>query len=95
MKLRFIVTLLALLIAAPALADNLDFSRISCQEFLSGSKDDAVLMLTWFEGYFTKKDGPPIMYGAKAADHGKDIRDYCYNHPNIDVFSAAKAVMSK
>ncbi len=71
------VVTLATLTAAPAVADDLDFSQIKCSDFVSGSKDDAVLMLTWLEGYFTKKSDPPIMHGEKAASDGTNIRAYC------------------
>jgi len=98
MKLR-----LAFLVAAsflvfgtvvPAAAsDDIDFSTIRCGDFVSGSKDDAVLLLTWIEGYFTKKDGPPIMAGDKAREHARDIRDYCLNHVDDNLFNAAKTVI--
>ncbi|QXX75238.1 HdeA/HdeB family chaperone [Methylovirgula sp. HY1] len=98
MKLRFvtmpIVTLVATLAAVPGRAENLDFSQIKCSDFVAGTKDDAVLMLTWLEGYFTKKSGRPTMNSAKASKDGKGIRDYCLAHGDDDVFKAAKTVMS-
>ena len=97
MKLRvaflFAASLLVCGIAAPAAADDIDFSKIKCGDFVSGSKDDAILLLTWLEGYFTKKNAPPVMYGDKAREHARDIRDYCLNHGDENVFNAAKTVI--
>lgn len=96
MKLRLACLVAASLLlcnAVPAAADDIDFSKIRCADFVSGSKDDAILLLTWIEGFFAKKDGPPIMYGDKARDHARDIRDYCLNHSDDDLFDAAKSVI--
>lgn len=87
------VLLLPLLIGAPAKAEDINFSAISCSDFVSDSKDDAILLLTWLEGYFTKKDAPPVMSAQKATEHARDIRDYCLNHGQDDLFKAAKAVI--
>ena len=101
MKLRFtliaiplvLAALLATFTALPAVADDVDFSKISCNDFVTGSKDDAVLLLVWIEGYFTKKRDPPIMYGDKAKAHAENIRDYCANRPDANLLDAAKAVI--
>ncbi len=101
MKLRFtliaVAPIVALFLATftvmPAVADDVDFSKISCNDFVSGSKDDAVLLLVWIEGYFTKKSDPPIMYGDKAKAHAESIRDYCANQPDASLLDAAKAVI--
>ena len=45
MKLRFFLIAIALLVAftaVPAVADDIDFSKISCNDFISGNKDDAI-----------------------------------------------------
>jgi hypothetical protein len=88
-----VITLVGMPIALPAMAEEVDFSRIRCGDFVSTDKDDVVLLLTWLEGYFTPKNGPPIMSGNKAKQDAENIRDYCLNHSEADVFSAAKAVV--
>jgi HdeA/HdeB family len=97
MKLRLVFLVAASLLVCKAVpaaaADDIDFSTIKCGDFISGSKDDAILLLTWIEGYFTKKNAPPIMYGDKAREHARDIRDYCLNHGDDTLFNAAKTVI--
>ncbi|MGB8278221.1 MAG: HdeA/HdeB family chaperone [Methylovirgula sp.] len=97
MKLRLasmsVVFFAAVVSAVPATAEDIDFSRIRCGDFISTNKDDVVLLLTWMEGYFTPRNGPPVMYGQKAKEDAQNLRDYCLNHSEADVFSAAKAVM--
>jgi len=96
MKLRFAglsFLLVALLSTAPSMAEDIDFSKVSCQNFISTDKDDAILMLTFLEGFFTPRNGPPIMYGQRARADAENIRNYCFNNPNADVFTAAKAVI--
>ncbi len=97
MKLRFAGMAAAFFVVAvsiaPVMAEDIDFSRIRCGDFVSTDKDDVVLFLTWLEGYFTSRNGPPVMYGQKAKDDARNIRDYCLNHSESDVFSAAKAVI--
>lgn len=88
----FVVSISTGFTVMPATADDIDFAQISCSDFISGTKDDAILLLTWLEGYFTNKSDPPIMYGDKAKAHAENIRDYCANHPDDSLFSAAKAV---
>lgn len=91
--LFIVVSFLAPYAATPAAADDVDFSKISCSDFVSGSKDDAVLLLVWIEGYFTKKSDPPIMYADKAKLHAESIRDYCLNNGEATLIDAAKAVI--
>ncbi|HEY1735200.1 MAG TPA: HdeA/HdeB family chaperone [Methylovirgula sp.] len=88
-----LASLLAPCASMPAAADDIDLSRIRCGDFVGGSKDDAILLLTWIEGYFAKKSDPPIIYGDKAKQHAEAIRDYCINYENATLFDAAKAVM--
>jgi HdeA/HdeB family len=53
----------AMLVAVPAMALDLDFSKVMCKEFVSASKDEIGTILTWLEGYYTKENDPPIMRG--------------------------------
>lgn len=97
MKLRHALIAAASLcvafISPASAAEDVDFTRVRCGDFVSGSKDDAILLLVWIEGYFTKKSDPPIMYGDKARQDAANIRNYCLNNSEDTLFNAAKAVM--
>jgi hypothetical protein len=83
----------AALTAAPAGAEDLDFSKIKCKEFISAPKDQIATILVWLEGYYTKENAPPIMYADKTTKDAKGLSDYCNAHGDDDVIKAAEAVM--
>lgn len=57
-----LVVAASLAIASAASAQDLDFSKIKCKDFLSAPKDQIATILTWLEGYYTKENAPPILY---------------------------------
>ena len=93
MKLRLASVLVAILVAAPAFAEDLDFSKIKCSEFVAAPKDEIGTILTWLEGYYTKEDAPPIMYADKILKDAKALGEYCRAHGDDDVIKAAEKVM--
>jgi hypothetical protein len=88
-----IITLAAAFIAVPAMAEDLDFSKITCKEFISAPKDQIGTILTWLEGYYTREDAPPILYSEKIIKDAKNLSDYCNAHVGDDIIKAAEAVM--
>ncbi|MGP0061627.1 MAG: HdeA/HdeB family chaperone [Beijerinckiaceae bacterium] len=93
MRLHLASLLVALLVAAPAVAEDLDFSKIKCSEFVAAPKDQIGTILTWLEGYYTKENAPPIMYADKIVKDAKALGDYCRAHGDDDVIKAAETVM--
>ena len=90
---RAIFVAAALLVAAPAAAEDLDFSKITCKQFLSAPKDQIGTILVWLEGYYTKENDPPIMYSAKSGKDAKNLAAYCVAHGDDDIIKAAETVM--
>ena len=93
MKLFLASILVATFIAAPAMAQDLDFSKITCKEFISAPKDEIGTILVWLEGFYTKENDPPVMYQAKLTKDAKALSDYCNAHNDDDVIKAADTVM--
>ena len=93
MKLRLACVLLVAGVALPAWAEDLDFSKITCKQFVSAPKDQIGTILVWLEGYYTKESAPPIMYADKTTNDAKHLSDYCNAHGDDDVITAAEAVM--
>ena len=59
MKLKATLAALAMLgMAAPVFAQDLDFSKIKCKEFVSAPKDQIGTILVWLEGYYAKENDP-------------------------------------
>ena len=84
----------ASLAAAPtASAQDLDFAKILCKDFISAPKDQIATILTWLEGYYTKENAPPILYVDKLVKDAQKLSEYCNAHPNDDIIRAADTVM--
>lgn len=83
----------AMLGRAPAIAEDMDVSKITCKEFISAPKDQIGTLLTWLEGYYTKENAPPIIYAEKIVKDAKALSAYCNEHPTADLITAAEAVM--
>jgi hypothetical protein len=93
MKLFIASILVVTFSAAPAMAQDLDFSKITCKEFVSAPKDEITTILVWLEGFYTKENDPPVMYAEKTKKDAKALSDYCNAHADDDVIKAADAVM--
>lgn len=93
MAIKFAVAAAALLLAAPASAQDLDFSKITCKEFVAAPKDQVSTILTWLEAYYTKENDPPIMYAAKTMKDAKNLSEYCNANGDDDIIKAADKVM--
>jgi hypothetical protein len=93
MKLFIASILVVTFSAAPAMAQDLDFSKITCKEFVTAPKDEITTILVWLEGFYTKENDPPVMYAEKTKKDAKALSDYCNAHADDDVIKAADAVM--
>ena len=83
----------ALFVTASASAQDLDFSKITCKEFISAPKDQIGTILVWLEGYYTKDSDPPIMYAEKTVKDAKNLSAYCNAHGDDAITKAAEDVM--
>lgn len=91
---KFAVCLAAgMLVSLSASAEDLDFSKISCKEFISAPKDEIGTILVWLEGYYTKENDPPIMYENKVMKDAKSLSAYCNEHNGDSIIKAADTVM--
>jgi HdeA/HdeB family len=87
------VAIAAACAGAPAATADLDFSKLTCKQFISAPKDQIDTMLAWLEGYYTREPAPPIMYAGRTVKDAKNLTDYCNAHPDDNVFLAAESVM--
>jgi HdeA/HdeB family len=84
---------LSVLIMSSASAQDLDFSKIKCKDFISAPKDQIGTILAWMEGYYTKENDPPIMHADKTVKDAKALSAYCNEHGDDDIIKAAEKVM--
>jgi len=83
----------SLLASSAASAQDLDFSKIKCKDFISAPKDQIATILTWLEGYYTRENAPPILYVDKVVKDAKKLGEYCGTHGDDDIIKAADTVM--
>ncbi len=76
----------------PALAEDLDFSKIGCKEFISAPKDQVSTILVWLEGLLYQGKRAPDHVADKTVKDAKNLSEYCNAHPDADVIAAAEAV---
>jgi hypothetical protein len=55
MIVRSVIFVALLLVASSAAAQDLDFSKITCKEFIAASKDEVGTILTWLEAYLYER----------------------------------------
>jgi acid stress chaperone HdeB len=95
MKLIFAIGLVAAMaaIATPAAADKLDFSKMTCGEFLKMSKDNIGLTMVWLEGFYTGQDADPVLDTDKMTADGASLGTYCATNPDTGFMDAAATVV--
>ena len=93
LKTSVVVAAAMLLSISAAKAEDLDFSKIKCGDFISSPKDQISIILAWLEGYYTKQDDPPIIYMDKMTKDAKNLGAYCAEHKDDDIIKAAEEVM--
>jgi len=95
MKTVGAAVLAAVLMAAPARAQAVDLSRITCKDFLAGGSESMGFMMTWLDGYYTDEDAPAVFDLAKMREKGAKLGEYCAKHPTIGLMTAAAQFMGK
>jgi acid stress chaperone HdeB len=94
MKLLGAVVFAALLAgAAPASAQVIDLSTITCKDFFEGNKDRIDFVVAWLLGYYTGEDDPPVLDFAKLKDKATKLGNYCATNPTHGLVTAADKVM--
>ena len=93
LKRMVVVAAAGLVAASGASAQDLDFSKIKCKDFVAAPKDQIATILTWLQGYYTKENAPPILYVDKTVKDAQKLGEYCKAHGEDDIIKAADTVM--
>jgi hypothetical protein len=93
--LKAVTLIVAVTLAATssAFAEDIDFSKLKCKDFVSAPKDQIGTILVWLEGYYTKENAPPILYTGKMMKDAEKLGEYCHAHGEDDIIKAADKVM--
>jgi acid stress chaperone HdeB len=80
---------------APAFAESIDLSTWTCAKFQAASKDDIGVILAWMDGYYRSEDDPPVIDTEKFVANAKKLGEFCSQHPDIGIITAADEVFAK
>lgn len=82
-----------LLAAAPASAQVLDLSTITCQRFIDYDKDNIGVIMMWMDGYFSDENAPPVIDFGRMKTRAEKLAQYCVRNPTIGLITAAEPIM--
>ena len=83
----------SLFASAPATAQKLDLSTLTCKQFLDSGERTMSMVLMWITGFLTDEDEPQIIdFDKLKVDAGK-LGDYCRKNPTTNLMTAAEEVL--
>ena len=83
----------ALLAAGTAQAQQLDLASARCKEFVDGSRENALLIVMWLQGYYSEENAAPVVDFEKMKANSGKIGEYCRKYPGHSISTAAEKVM--
>ena len=81
--------------AAPAGAQVVNLSKLTCKEFLTTGKDGITFIWAWLYGYYADQDADPVIDFGKLTAKGQALADACQKSPDKDVISIAEDIYEK
>jgi acid stress chaperone HdeB len=87
--------LAALLFAAPALAQKVDLSTITCKDFFEGPQDRVGFVVMWLDGYYADEDDPPVVDFDRMKKRSEDLATFCAKNPTMGLITAADEALGK
>jgi len=95
---RIILTVIGFTLAlglAPAQAEKLDLSTMTCKQFMGQSKDEIATILTWLDAYYKGEDDPPVIDTDKFVRNAGKLGGYCAQNPTIGLITATDKLFGK
>jgi acid stress chaperone HdeB len=80
---------------APARAEKIDLSTMTCKQFLAADKDAITLILTWLDAYYKEEDDPPVINTEKFTRNAGKLAGYCATNPTIGLITATDKLFGK
>ncbi len=88
-----VLVVLSLAAAAPASAQRLDLSKMTCKESLESGERTMSMILMWLTGFFTDEDETPIVNFDKLKSDAGKIGEYCRKNPTTKLMTAAEDIL--
>jgi acid stress chaperone HdeB len=87
--------LAACLFAAPALAQKVDLSTITCKDFFEGPQDRVSFVVMWLDGYYADEDDPPVVDFDRMKKRIEELAVFCAKNPTMGLITAADETLGK
>ena len=84
-----------LLAAAPADAQVVDLSTLSCKQFIELPKETLNAVTLWLDAYLTDEEESAVIDFDKMKDKAERLAAYCAQNPEMSLMTAAENVMAK
>lgn len=81
----------ALALAGAPSAHGLDFSKITCREFLASGERNMAALIMFLRGYHAGRTGS-IPYSS-AAPYGARLGAYCRQHPDANLIQSSEKIL--
>lgn len=94
-KLSAVLVAVSLLACAPAHAQKLDLTVMTCKQFIESSTEHIGLILMWLSGFYTDEDDPPIVDIDKMKEDAGKISAYCAKNPTSGLMAAVEEALEK
>ena len=78
----------ALASAAPAAAEKLDLSTMTCEQFIHADEQTIMVTLAWLDAYYKTDDDPPVIDTDKFERNAEKLGAYCAKNPSIGLITA-------
>ena len=85
----------ALLAAAPAAAQVVDLSTLSCKQFIELPKETLNAVTLWLDAYLTDEEESAVIDFDKMKGKAERLAAYCAQNPEMGLMTAAENVMVK
>jgi len=87
-----VLAIIGVSLACPAMADEVDMSKLTCKEVAAMSAANAINVAMWMNGYAHGKVGNAMLDGDKAEANAVKVAGYCKANPDATLASAIEAV---
>jgi acid stress chaperone HdeB len=91
--LSAVLVSVSLFAAAPAQAQKLDLSTVTCKQFVESSKETISLIMMWLAGFYTDEDDPPIVDFDKVRADTQKLTEYCGKNPTTGLITAVEQAL--
>ena len=94
MRLRRCIVFVALLAVAGApAAQEIDYSKITCRDFLASGRANMAALISLLWGYHAGKTG--ILTRDRQSPYGARLGWYCKTHPTASLIDSSERVLSE